>query len=172
MTNRTIKLYGKVYGDPSSPATLTMNFNNQLVFQGACPTSGDPVDLAVSFMSMDVLSTFEIDTAISGATPLTVTVQDGSMIFHTFHANYSGNITETVGNVTTVITPSVDNWDDLTGASTTESDGYDDVQIDGIPSPRNPMTEGEALGKWNYFVPNGSVFTCSVQVKPAKDVPA
>ena len=39
MTIRTNQLYGKVWGDPSNPATLTVNFNNEQVFSGTVPTT-------------------------------------------------------------------------------------------------------------------------------------
>jgi len=167
MANRTIQLYGKVYGDPANPGTMTMNFNGQSLFSGTVTTAAGPVNQAIGWADMTVLATATIDTSISGSTPLQITVSNGDMIFHTFHGNYFGDVVS--GNV--VVTPSVDNVQDLTGPSTMASGGYDNVTIGGVANPRVPTNESEALGKWNYLVPDGLTFACDVQVQPAVDVP-
>ena len=166
MASRTLKLYGKVYGDSDNPATMVASWNNQEIYSGPVPTTSDVVNPRLTWDEMEQIATWEIDTSESGPVPLEITVGNGTMLFHTFHANYFGNILD--GNV--IVTPTVDNYQDLTGPSTIESDGYDNVQIGGESKERSPQDESEALGKWNYIVPPGSTFSCIVQVLPSRGI--
>jgi len=52
-------------------------------------------------------------------------------------------------------------WGDLSGPSTLDSDGHDNVVIDGSPQIRNATPE--QLGKWVWAVYNGQTLTCDVQ---------
>ena len=171
MANRTLKMYGKVFGNSADPATIIVHWAGQQIYSGTIATVTEPVDPQLTWPNMDQLMDWTIDTSVEGPTPLTITVENGTALFHVIHANYCGDITEKVGNVTTVITPSVDHWDDITGPSTEESDGYNNPTIDGILQPRPEITI-EKLGKVNRVFYSGSTFECSVDVRPSKNVPA
>ena len=162
MPTRTVKLYGKVYGSSTEPATLTVNWDGQQIYSGTVATSSDPLDPRVVWADLDELGTWTMDTSVSGYRPLSLTIENGSMVFHTLHANYLGNITQ--GNV---VIPTESAFKDLTGPSTAESDGYDQTMIDGVPVSRDPVTEAEAIGKWNWIFYADSTFTCQANVQPA-----
>jgi hypothetical protein len=77
MTIRTNRLYGKVWGDPSNPATLVVNFNNEQVFSGTVPTTvkdfknpdiGEPVPWH-SLTDYDLLCSWDTDLATVDSTP-------------------------------------------------------------------------------------------------------
>jgi hypothetical protein len=168
MADRTIKTYGKVWGNSSSPATVSITWNGQQVYNGTVPTSDDPPSSQIDFADMIVLGTWTIDTSITGSQPLAISVQNGSFLFQTLHGNYGGNIVE--GSPGIIVTPSVDNYTDLSGPSTAESDGHNNVKINEVLQVRDPASESEALGKWNWLVPTDGTLTCDVVVVPARDV--
>jgi len=209
MATRTVKLYGKVWGNPESPATITVNFGGQQQYQGPVATAAGTADPHIQFQDMIVMATWEVDLAVSGSTDFAFAITGGDAIFHTMHANYMGPRIASYKFVAGAIWPAYQpsegiivywdsrqlddadfqnqygltkaqalaqiepdqtltteqNFDDFTGPSTMESDGHNDVRIDGVPQPRIP-TEGE-LGKWTYVVQNGQTLTCSVQALPA-----
>ena len=156
MANRTIKLYGKVYGN--SPSIMTVNWGGQEVFSGSVPTNDLPLDPRVSWLDLDQLATWIIDTSESGSTRLAITITNNPMVFHVLHANYFGDVTS--GNVITK--SSVDNWNDITGSSTEESTGYNNVTVDGIP-----ITHAPTFGKNNWVMNANSTLLCDINVQPS-----
>lgn len=64
--------------------------------------------------------------------------------------------------------PSADNWQDVNGENTAESDGRDNVRIDGIPRPINIALResGVAMGDIHYQIESGSTFACDLIVVP------
>jgi hypothetical protein len=167
MADRTIKIYGKVWGDSTDPATVSITWNGQQVYNGTVPTSDSSPDPQVGFPDMIVMATWAIDTSVTGSQPLEISVQNGSLLFHTLHGNYMGNTTNIDDNT---VLPSIDNYLDLSGRSTVESDGHNNVKINGVLELRNATSEVELGGKWNWMVPNGGTLTCDVVVVASQDV--
>jgi hypothetical protein len=161
MAQRTVKLYGKVWGDPAAPASITVSFDGQQRYQGSVVTSAGVLDTTCAFDDMIVMATWEIGLDVTGPNEFSFSVSGGDAIFHTMHGNYAGNVTQ-AGNI---ITPTDQNFSDLCGPSTLESDGHNNVEIDGVLKIRN-ATE-EQMGKWIWPVLDGQTLTCQVQTVPA-----
>ena len=155
MANRTVKMYGKVYGNSTS--IMTVNWGDQEVFNGPVPTTDLPLDPRVSWNDMDQLATWVIDTSESGPTRLTIRITNNPMVFHVLHANYFGDVTS--NNITKL---SVDNWNDITGPSTEESTGYNNVTVDG-----NLIVHAPSLGKYNWVMDANSTLICDINVQPS-----
>jgi hypothetical protein len=169
MADRTIRIYGKVWGDPSNPATISVNWNGQIVYNGAVDTAAGSPDSMITWDSMTMLSSWTISTDVVGQVPFSIAVTNGSLVLNCFHGNYAGNVYNSEIPPVLVI-PSIDNFQSLSGAATTESDGKNNVQIDGIPAVRNPTDAQEATGAWNYLISPGATLTCDAVVIAAKDV--
>lgn len=166
MADRTIKIYGKVWGNPSNPATLSIKWNEQQIYNDTIPTSDSLPSPQLAFSDMIVLATWTIDTSVTGTQPLEISVQNGSFLFHTLHGNYMGNQI----NNGEIVLPSIDNYSDLSGPATVESDGHNNVKINGVLEVRTPNSEAESFGKWNWMVPNEGTLACDVVVVPSQDV--
>jgi hypothetical protein len=166
MAARTIKIYGKVWGNSTNPATVSITWNEQQVYNGTVPTSDSSPDPQIAFADMIVMATWTIDTSVTGSQPLEISVQNGSLLFHTLQGNYMGDQLKK-----TPVVPSIDNYSDLSGPSTAESDGYNNVKINGVLMPRTATSETELLGKWSWMVPNEGTLTCDAVVVPSRDVP-
>lgn len=208
MAQRTLNLYGKVWGDPASPASITVSFDGQQRYQGPVATSIGSVDKQTAFVDMDVLATWQLELDDVGPKDLTFTITGGNAIFHVIHANYNGEqvlswkftpgatwpayqpssadevaqdmqqldsaaFDEKYGMGKTPasaqiepdqVLPTDQNYSDITGPSTPESDGYNNVQIDGVPQTR---PEGAPEGKWIDAVLDGQSLICQVQVTAA-----
>jgi len=160
MATRTVRLYGKVWGDPNLPASITVSFNGQQCYQGPVDTATGVMDTQVNFGDMIVMATWEIGLDVVGPNDFSFSVTGGDAIFHTMHGNYMGNVVQDGQTV-----PTDQNYGDLSGPSTVESDGHDNIQINGVPQIRN-ATE-ELLGKWIWPVADGQTLTCSVQTVPS-----
>lgn len=209
MPTRTVKLYGKVWGNPATPATITVDFDGQQRYQGSVTTVPGIVDRRINFADEIVMATWEVGLDVVGPKALSFSVTGGDAVFHTMHANYMGARVISYKFVPEATWPSYQpssatevyidsqrlnntdfqtqygltkavalaqiepdqtqtteqHYNDLSGTSTFESDGHDNVQIDGVPQVRNP-TESE-LGKWVYPVLDGQTLTCTVKVVPA-----
>jgi hypothetical protein len=118
------------------------------------------MDTQVNFGDMIVMATWEIGLDVVGPNDFSFSVTGGDAIFHTMHGNYMGNVVQDGQTV-----PTDQNYGDLSGPSTVESDGHDNIQINGVPQIRN-ATE-ELLGKWIWPVADGQTLTCSVQTVPS-----
>ena len=169
MANRTIRIYGKVWGDPSNPATISVNWNGQTVYNGAVETATGSPDPRVPFASMTMLSSWTISTDVVGQVPFSIAVTNGSLVLNCFDGNYMGNVYNSeIPPV--LVTPSIDKFRSLSGPVTTESDGKNNVQIAGISCVRTPDSESEELGPWSWLISTGETLTCDVVVLPAVDV--
>ena len=171
MADRTIRIYGKAWGDPSNPATISVNWNGQTVYNGVVDTADGSPDSRVPFASMTMLYTWTISTDVVGQVPFSITVTNGSLAFNCFHGNYMGNVYNSeIPPV--IVTPSIDNFQSLSGPSTPESDGKNNVEIAGISYVRNPTDEQESSGSWTWLINPGETLTCDAVVIAAKDVPS
>ena len=171
MADRTIRIYGKAWGDPSNPATISVNWNGQTVYNGAVDTATGQPDPLVPFASMIMLSTWTISTDVVGPVPFSIAVTNGSLALHCFHGNYAGNVYNSeIPPV--VVVPSIDNFQSLSGPTTAESDGKNNIQIAGISYVRTPKTEQESTGSWTWLINPGQTLTCDAVVIAAKDVPS
>jgi hypothetical protein len=209
MAERTVRLYGKVWGDPASPASITVLFDGEPCYQGPVNTVSGALEPDVVWSDMTVLATWPIALDVVGAKSMSFTVNDGDAVVQTLHANYMGaqvtswqfvaaqtwpsyqpasadevaadrlqlddaafvakyGLTKSQARTQiepAVIIPTEQNWNDLTGASTLQSDGRDNVVIAGVAQTRT-VTSNQ-LGKWNWPVLSGQTLTCDVQVIPA-----
>lgn len=86
MPNRTVKCYGKAYGD--SPVTVKATFNNTVVHSATVSTVSGSPDRSIQFDNLDNLFEFTLDTSINGSIPFKLEVTGGSLIWNTLHANY------------------------------------------------------------------------------------
>lgn len=208
MAQRTVKLYGKVWGNPAVPASITVSFGGVQRYQGPVTTVDGPIDVHCDFSNMIVMATWNIDLAMVGPNDFSFTVSGGDAIFHTMHGNYMGQLLIskfTSGAVWPAfqpssanevnadsqslddavfdskyaltkaealvqieldqIVPTDENWSDLSGPSTIESDGHDNVEINGVTQYRHATIE--TTGKWIYSVMDAQTLTCQVQTLPA-----
>jgi hypothetical protein len=162
MSQRTVKLYGKAWGNPANPAEILVKFNDVTVYQGTVLTVDSELSTDVPFSDMYVLAEWQIALDVVGPNSFEFVVTGGDAIFHTLHGNYADRVQLESGEVL----DGPDSWGDLSGHSTIESDGHDNVKIDGIDMDRT-ATENE-LGKWTWPVYDGQTLTCDVQTVPAQ----
>ena len=167
MATRTIKFMGKAYSTDGT-VSLTVNFNGSQVFSGTVATENSatptkPEETAELF-------TFETTTDVTGEIPLSVSVSGGDLVFDSLFGNYSGSeVDNTDPENPVVVTAPVNYYSDM-NTNSAESDGKNNVQIDGVEQPRNPQNEEEAAGEWFYVVPNGSTLTCDYTIDANKIV--
>lgn len=91
MAIRTVQILGQGFG--SNPASVTATANGTQIFSGTVATLNQPAPAMPNFELVPeqvVLFTFEIDTAFTGAIPMTCTVDTGTVIFGEIFANYVG----------------------------------------------------------------------------------
>jgi len=87
MTTRTFQFYGQGWGPETTEITVTLN--GQTIFSGAIPTVPERPPTAPGTLTPVLLFTGgEIDTAITGAFPMTVTVTAGNVIMCDIMGNY------------------------------------------------------------------------------------
>lgn len=208
MAQRTVKLYGKVWGNPAVPASITVSFAGVQRYQGPVTTVDGLIDTHCDFADIIVMATWDIGLDVVGPNDFSLTVSGGDIIFHTLHGNYMGQqvlFKFTSGAVWPAFQPSSanevqadsqslddavfgskyaltkaealaqiepdqtvptdENWNDLSGPSTIESDGHDNVMIDSVSQYRKATAE--TMGKWIYPVMDGQTLTCEVQTVPA-----
>lgn len=153
MASRTIKCYGKVWGDPENPATLTVTWAGTQVFQGPVTTVTGTADTSVTWEDMIELCTWEIDSSFAGSEKFTFSITNGDAVWHTLHGNLPDG-----------------SYTDLSGSSTIESDGHNNVTINEIAQVR--IANESELGKWNWLVPDGATLQCDVVVIAVDNTPA
>lgn len=204
MPTRTHKIYGKVWGDPASPATLTVTYNGEQVFSGPVNTVLGTYDPELPRDQFDFLATWTGDSSVSGNIPVSISVNGGTMhfqdifmneltqeraielkpdavwpgyapstleeIYHDryllsdeeFQTKYSSpkSLIYSVTNITT-LTP-ISEWFRPPTGITTETDGKENVLIDGVDMSRpKPLT---TTGSWAYKIPSGSTMTYTQKV--------
>lgn len=173
MATRTFKFYGKAYTTGSTPS-VTLDFNNTVVYSGTIPaTTG--VTPGKNGEELVEMFTFTADTSVSGAIPIEMSVFGGDLFWGIFIANYAGDTLEIDPNNPgpdpkhpnfIVASPSVDNYGPIF-YPTTETDGRENVKIDGVDAPPRVVLNPAELGTWQYLVRNGSVLTCTQQIDGA-----
>jgi len=180
MTQRHLKVYGAAYS-ADGDADITLVFNGQQVKNGVIPTTHSPVPIGhTPANDISVLAEFDIDLSVTGNVPVELTVNSGSVIFVTIEGNYSGidrNVQQTdptvpidpnnpaTFTVISVTVAPIDFYGDL-NINTSESDGKENVTIDGVAQPRVLIDPG-LIGDWHYTVHTGSTLTCDLVIDPA-----
>lgn len=162
MTTRTVQMYGKAYGNNVS---LTASFNNVQFVNGTITSVDSDADLDIVFDDMDVISTFSLDSSVSGNVPFTATVTGGSFVFHTFHADYCGNIYTVDGNGdATLQTASANNVRDISFAATSPDTGHNNIVVAGESRTRDLSTFPDATGIWNWTIYDGETLSMNIEV--------
>ena len=173
MATRTFRFFGKAY-TTGSPVSVTLDFNGQVVYTGTIPaTTG--ITPGKNGEALVQMFTFTADTSVSGAIPVEMSVSGGDLFWGVFDANYAGPVYEVDPNNPgpdpknpnmIIVTPSSENYGPVF-YPTLETDGRDNVQIDGVAAPPRVVVNPDELGGWQYLVRNGSVLTCTQQIDSA-----
>lgn len=93
MPTRTVKLMGKLWGDPSNPASINVTWNSIPVYSGTAPTLAGNFEY-LEFNQLDELCSWSMDTAISGPVPLAISVANGTLGWGTLLSNYTNFINQ------------------------------------------------------------------------------
>jgi len=162
MTTRTVKMYGKVYGENVS---LQASFNGSEILNGTVASTDQPVDQTIDWDGLDVVATFSLDSSVSGNVPFTATVTGGSFVFQTFHADYCGDIVETdeEGNET-VTTPSADHITDISFGAVNPDTGHNNIVIAGENRVRDIENYPDLQGPWNWTIEDGETMSMDIEV--------
>ena len=166
MATRTVKMYGKAYGKNVS---LQASFNGSEILNGPVASTDQPVDQSIDWNNLDVVTTFSLDSSVSGNVAFTATVTGGSFVFHTFHADYCGDIVEIdeQGN-NTVTTSSADHINDISFDAESPDTGHSNIVIAGESRTRDLVTHPEALGMWNWTINDGETMSMNILVSPVE----
>lgn len=93
MPIRTVKLMGKLWGDPANPASINVVWNGVPVYSGTATT----VSGSFGFIDrnlLDELCSWTMDTTISGSVPLAISVSNGTLGWGTLLSNYTNFVNE------------------------------------------------------------------------------
>lgn len=89
MTNRTVKIYG--YGFGSTPASIEVTLDGNVVYNGTITTTSDPVptlpDMQLDTETVSICE-FELPVTFAGTIPMVCEVTNGTVIFAQIMANY------------------------------------------------------------------------------------
>ena len=151
MTNRTVQVFGQVSKN-GNPATglITATLNGNTVFSGSVPVSISPA----------ILFTFEVDMALAGSIPMSVTIENCDVYMGSILANYTnlGPVEPPTIPSTYISSGPTEFFDTAPGL-----DSRANVTCTGAvycsPPPPDPRPEG-AEGTWGW------------QVDTATDTPA
>ena len=143
MTNRTVEITGSVSND-GNPSTglITATLNGATVFSGTVPSAGNPT----------VLFTFEVDMALAGSIPMSLTIENCDVYMGGILANYNN-----LGQVDPPTTPPTYISSGPTGFLDTDpnADSRANVTCTGAaycsPPPPDPRPEGQG-GTWGWTV--------------------
>lgn len=173
MATRTFKFFGKAY-TTGNPVSVTLDFNNQVVYTGNIPASTGPTP-GKNGEDLVELFTFTADTSVTGAIPIEMSVTGGDLFWGIFSGNYAGNQVEIDTNNpgsdlknpnTIVVTPTVNTYGPVF-YPTPETDGRTNVKIDGVDAPPRDIVNPAEAGIWQYLVRNGSTLTCTQEINAA-----
>lgn len=180
MATRTIKLMGKAYST-SGDVSIAVDFNNTAAYNGTVTTTNsEPPAKGEAGVE---LASWTVDTSVTGAVPLSITVTGGTFQFNNLIGNYSGyelQETDGVPNVVDgayVVTVAPDAYFGELNFNTVESDGKDNVsfsEVDGDGQQRVVVDTNE-IGDWVYTITNGVTFSCDFSLSPefvVTEVPA
>lgn len=158
MTTRTVKMYGKAYGENVS---LQASFNNVEIVNGTITSVNTDPNTSVEWNDLDVIATFTLDSSVTGNVPFTAVVTGGTFVFHTFHANYCGDILDANGNI---VTASADNETDISFGAESPDTGHNNIVIEGQNKTRALDDYPEATGIWNWIIEDGQTMAMTVEV--------
>jgi hypothetical protein len=159
MTNRTVEINGSVTVD-GNPSTgfITATLNGTTVFSGSVPTAGNPT----------VLFTFEVDMALAGSIPMSLTIENCNVYMSGILANYTN-----LGPVIPPTDPVTYSSSGPTGYLDTDpgTDSRANVSCTGAaycsPAPPDPRPEG-TQGTWGWTVDTATgtpaIFSYDLQI--------
>lgn len=148
MLTRVLKFTGEAFS-PSGNVSVVAIFNGVEVHNGPIPTTPLEPPTSHGGQLLDLWQT-EIDASVTGNIPLSIQVTGGTLYFGALFGNSPYN--------------PPNEFDDVSPIDPA-SDGKNNVLIDGVaPPPRIPAPGEE--GPWQYPIPSGSTFTCSMTVDP------
>jgi hypothetical protein len=151
-------MYGKAYGENVS---LQASFNDVEIINGTITSTNTDPDLSVDWADLDVLVTFSLDSSVTGSVPFTATVSGGTFIFHTFHANYCGDVVDGGG---AVVTPSVDHITDISFDAAPPDAGHNNITIAGVSKTPDLASDPTFTGAWNWVVEDGETISMDINV--------
>jgi len=164
MTTRTVKMYGKAYGENVS---LQASFNDTEIVNGTINSVNTALDETIDWANLDVIATFNLDSSVTGNVPFAATVTGGSFVFHTFHADYCGDVTElNEAGDTVVVTPSAENITDISFGAESPESGHSNIVIAGQSRTRNLEAYPHAEGTWNWTIHDGETMSMNILVSP------
>lgn len=178
MTTRTVKMYGKAYGENVS---LQASFNNVEIVNGTVISTNTAPDITVDWNNLDVIATFSLDSSVTGDVPFTATVTGGTFVFHTFHADYCGDVvktevtTDAEGNTVyqtvtdengnpVIETASADNINDISFGAESPDTGHNNIVIAGESRTRDLVNYPELTGPWNWTIDDGETMSMTIEV--------
>lgn len=92
MATRTCRIMGVSYGDPASPASITVDFAGERVFSGTIPTRSGPEETIDSAWDQhDVLCSWDTTVNLGETVPVTVTVTNGTVTVSRLTMNNRGD---------------------------------------------------------------------------------
>jgi hypothetical protein len=102
MATRTNQLMGKVWGDPSNPATVVVNYNGQEVFNGTVTTSAGSVDPLLPDEDYEIVCSWTGDSAVNGSIPTSITITNGDVVIKSITMNQCRPVEHAVEKVDAV----------------------------------------------------------------------
>ncbi len=84
---------GKIWGDPANPASINVVWNGVPVYSGTATTVSGSFEY-IDVNQFDELCSWTMDTAISGSTPLAISVSNGTLGWGTLLSNYTNFVNE------------------------------------------------------------------------------
>jgi hypothetical protein len=168
MATRSVKMYGKVYGENVS---LQASFNNVEIVNGTVASTNTAADQSVAWADMDAVVEFTLDDSVTGDVPFTATVTGGTFVFHTFHATHCGDIPVRDGDGNPVsprqvATASADNWDDISFGAVDPDTGHNNIVIAGESRTRDLVASPDLTGPWNWTIEDGETMSMNIAVSP------
>lgn len=149
MSIRAFKFRGQAFA-PTGNVSVLATFNGVEIHNGAIPTTQSTAPDANA--EMLELWTAEMDATVTGNINLSIEVQGGTLFFGGLLANSPYNPPDWWAPPYTV---------------NEETDGKNNVAINGVPAySRIPTPDPNTDGEWQYPIPSGSTFTCTVTINP------
>jgi hypothetical protein len=165
--NRTIQMWGKVFSDRDH-VTLTVVHNNQTVFCGPVTASnGKHLIYNVEQENHDLLCEWQLPIDLIGYLPFEIHVSGGTVNFASIRCNYiSDNCIRDENTDKIEFFLDASQSFDRPTPRVIESDGKDNVTINGIPQIRDYEEEFELLGEWQWVIPDEAIFKCDLNIDP------
>ena len=155
MTTKNLQFYGMGYRTQDTEQTASVNvvFNGNVVYNGTVQTK-DLADFNRIASAQAVLFSFDVDKALSGDIPMSITCTGGDMV-DVQQIMFTAVLQE--GNVGSSFTSSVNSI----------ADARSNVFIDSVEQIRGPNADAfPTSGAWSYSIPKFSTMTCNVNILP------